>query len=148
MELGSKVKESFMNIINSAKEWGSHLIQNFIDGIMAKWEALKQTVANVAQTVKDFLGFTEPKKGPMSSFNDWPIHMMENYSHGIENAKYLVKNAVADVAADVSVLQSPLDSAELYEAVRAGASNAAISFAIGDREFTRALRDMGVQFNG
>jgi phage-related minor tail protein len=148
MELGSKVKESFMNIINSAKEWGSHLLQNFIDGIMAKWEALKQTVANVAQTVKDFLGFTEPKKGPMSSFNDWPIHMMENYSHGIENAKYLVKNAVADVAADVSVLQSPIDSAELYEAVRAGASNAAISFAIGDREFTRALRDMGVQFNG
>jgi TP901 family phage tail tape measure protein len=148
MDLGSKVKESFMNIINSAKEWGSHLLQNFIDGIMAKWEALKQTVANVAQTVNDFLGFTEPKKGPMSSFNDWPIHMMENYSHGIENAKYLVKNAVADVAADVSVLQSPLDSAELYEAVRAGASNAAISFAIGDREFTRALRDMGVQFNG
>ena len=148
MDLGSKVKESFMDIINSAKEWGSHLIQNFIDGIMAKWEALKQTVANVAQTVKDFLGFTEPKKGPMSSFNDWPIHMMENYSHGIENAKYLVKNAVADVAADVSVLQSPLDSSELYEAVRAGASNAAISFAIGDREFTRALRDMGVQFNG
>ena len=148
MELGSKVKESFMDIINSAKEWGSHLLQNFIDGIMAKWEALKQTVANVAQTVKDFLGFTEPKKGPMSSFNDWPIHMMENYSHGIENAKYLVKNAVADVAADVSVLQSPLNSAELYEAVRAGASNAAISFAIGDREFTRALRDMGVQFNG
>jgi TP901 family phage tail tape measure protein len=148
MELGSKIKESFMNLINSASEWGSHLIQNFIDGIMAKWEALKQTVANVAQTVKDFLGFTEPKKGPMSSFNEWPIHMMENYSHGIENAKYLVKNAVADVAADVSVLQSPLDSAELYEAVRAGASNAAISLAIGDREFTRALRDMGVQFNG
>lgn len=148
MDLGSKIKEGFMDIINSAKEWGSHLLQNFIDGIMAKWEALKQTVANVAQTVKDFLGFTEPKKGPMSSFNDWPIHMMENYSHGIENAKYLVKNAVADVAADVSVLQSPLDSAELYEAVRAGASNAAISFAIGDREFTRALRDMGVQFNG
>lgn len=148
MDLGSKIKDGFMDIINSAKEWGSHLIQNFIDGIMAKWEALKQTVANVAQTVKDFLGFTEPKKGPMSSFNDWPIHMMENYSHGIENAKYLVKNAVADVAADVSVLQSPLDSAELYEAVRAGASNAAISFAIGDREFTRALRDMGVQFNG
>ena len=148
MELGSKIKEGFMDIINSAKEWGSHLLQNFIDGIMARGEALKQTVANVAQTVKDFLGFTEPKKGPMSSFNDWPIHMMENYSHGIENAKYLVKNAVADVAADVSVLQSPLDSAELYEAVRAGASNAAISFAIGDREFTRALRDMGVQFNG
>jgi len=148
MELGSKIKDSFMNLINSASEWGSHLIQNFIDGIMAKWEALKQTVANVAQTVKDFLGFTEPKKGPMSSFNDWPIHMMENYSHGIENAKYLVKNAVADVAADVSVLQSPLNSAELYEAVRAGASDAAISFAIGDREFTRALRDMGVQFDG
>lgn len=148
MELGSKIKDGFMDIINSAKEWGSHLLQNFIDGIMAKWEALKQTVANVAQTVKDFLGFTEPKKGALHGSSIWPIHFMENYAHGIENAKYLVKNAVADVAADVSVLQSPLDSAELYEAVRAGASNAAISFAIGDREFTRALRDMGVQFDG
>jgi hypothetical protein len=60
----------------------------------------------------------------------------------------LVRNAVSDVAADVAILQSPLDSTELYEAVRAGASDAAISFAIGDREFTRALRDMGVQFDG
>lgn len=148
VNLGIKVKNGFMDIINSAKEWGSHLLQNFIDGIMAKWEALKQTVANVAQTVKDFLGFTEPKKGAMASFNQWPVHMMENYAHGIENAKYLVQNAVADVAADVGILQSPLDSAELYEAVKSGASDAAISFAIGDREFTRALRDMGVQFDG
>lgn len=148
MELGSKIKESFMNLINSASEWGSHLIQNFIDGIMAKWEALKQTVANVAQTVKDFLGFSCPSKGPLSDAYKYGPDFMELYAHGIENAKYLVKNAVADVAADVSVLQNPLDSAELYEAVRAGASDAAISFAIGDREFTRALRDMGVQFDG
>ena len=52
------------------------------------------------------------------------------------------------MAADVSVLSSPFDTAAMYDAVRAGASDASISLAIGDREFTRALRDMGVIFNG
>lgn len=148
MNLAVKVKDIFKDLALNALEWGQHLIENFIDGIMAKVDALKETISNVAQTVKDFLGFTEPKKGPLHGSTVWPEHFMENYSHGIENAKYLVQNAVADVAADVSVLSNPLDAAAIYEAVRSGASDAAISFGIGDREFTRALRDMGVQFNG
>lgn len=70
-----------------AKTWGNHLIENFISGIKQKWEDLKQSVANVAQTVKDFLGFSEPKKGPLSNFHTYAPDMMDLYSKGIkENA--------------------------------------------------------------
>jgi hypothetical protein len=50
------------------------------------------------------------------------------------------------VAADVAVLGNPMDYAAMYDAVKAGASDANVSFSIGEREFTRALRDMGVAF--
>ena len=70
-----------------AKAWGKDLIDNFIGGIKAKWEDLKQSVSNVAQTVKDFLGFSEPKKGPLSNFHTYAPDMMDLYSKGIkENA--------------------------------------------------------------
>lgn len=145
-QLLQKVKDKFSELKNMGKEWGEHLIQNFIDGILAKWEALKQTVANVAQTVKDFLGFTEPKEGPLHNFNSWPRHMMENYANGIEEARFLVRDAINNVAQDVTVTANPMDVNEIYDAVRSGASDATLNVAIGDREFSRTLRSLGVQF--
>ena len=147
--MGSKARETFNELINNAKEWGSHFVQNFCDGITAKMQALIDKVRSMAETVRSYLHFsTGPDVGPLKDFNQWPKHMMDNYARGIESARYIVKDAVADVAADVSVLSSPFDTAAMYDAVRAGASDASISLAIGDREFTRALRDMGVIFNG
>lgn len=147
--MGAKARETFDELLNNAKEWGSHFVQNFCDGITAKMQSLVDKVKSMAETVRSYLHFsTGPDVGPLKDFNQWPKHMMDNYARGIESARYIVKDAVADVAADVSVLSSPFDTAAMYDAVRAGASDASISLAIGDREFTRALRDMGVIFNG
>lgn len=147
-KLISSIGEKFGELADNALTWGSHLIENFINGILAKWEALKETVSNVARTVADYLSFSEPKKGAMANFNTWPKHMMQQYASGIESMRYLVQNAVADVSADVAVLENPIDSDEIYRAVRNGASDATLRLAIGDREFGRALREMGVAFNG
>ena len=144
----SSIGEKFNELADNALTWGSHLVENFINGILAKWEALKETVANVARTVADYLSFTEPKKGAMANFNTWPKHMMQQYASGIESMRFLVQNAVADVSADVAVLENPIDPDALYSAVRSGASDATLRLAIGDREFGRALREMGVAFNG
>ena len=142
------IKDKFFEFKDAAFHWGSDMIQNFIDGILAKWEALKETVANVANTVKDYLGFSEPSKGAMANFNTWPKHLMEQYAHGIENMRFVVQAAVSDVASDVAVLENPIDPTEIYDAVRVGASNANVSLSIGEREFSRSLRNMGVMFNG
>ena len=142
------IGNKFLELKNKAATWGSDMIKGFIDGILAKWEALKETLANVANTVKDFLGFSEPSKGPMKNFNDWPKHMMQNYASGIESMRFLVKNAVADVSADVAILENPINADEMYDAVRRGASDAHMSLSIGGRDFSRTLKDMGVVFGG
>lgn len=148
-DMGVNAKQKFDELLNNAKEWGSHFVQNFCDGITQKMSALIDKVRSMAETVRSYLHFsTGPDVGPLKDFNQWPKHMMDNYARGIESARYIVKDAVADVAADVSLLASPFDTAAMYNAVRSGASDADISLSIGDREFTRALRDMGVIFNG
>ena len=85
--------------LNLAKTWGKDLIQNFIDGIKQKWENLKQSVSDVAQTVKDFLGFSEPKEGPLSNFHTYAPDMMDLYSKGIkENAGKLTASLETSLA--------------------------------------------------
>ena len=144
----STITETFGNLKDKALTWGSDMIQGFIDGIKAKWEALKQSVIDVANTVKSYLGFSVPEKGPLHESMSWPKHFMENYSKGLESARYLIQTAVGDISQDIAVLENPINAAEIYDAVRSGASNANLSLSIGEREFGRALREMGVSFGG
>ena len=134
---------------DKALTWGKDMIQGFIDGIKAKWETLKQTVSDIAQSIKDFLGFSCPDKGPLSDAYKYGPDFMELYADGIKNAQYLVKNAVEDVALDMAAtMSSPLTSDDIYEAIRSGASNATTSIILNNREVTRALTGLGVQFDG
>ena len=100
IESGAKivdnVKKGFAGQVNAAKEWGKDLIQNFIDGITAKWNALVDTVRNVAQTVRNFLGFSEPELGPLSNFHTYAPDMMELFAKGIRDNEDMLKNTVAD----------------------------------------------------
>lgn len=84
-DLVSKVGEGFKSMLSSAKTWGEDMIDNFIAGIKQKWENLKNTVKNVAQSVKDFLGFSEPKKGPLSNFHTYAPDMMDLFIKGIKD---------------------------------------------------------------
>lgn len=92
MQLWDKVKEiretmheRFKEMIDFAKTWGKDMIDNFIGGIKEKWENLKQTVSDVAQGIKDFLGFSEPKSGPLSNFHTYAPDMMDLYAKGIKD---------------------------------------------------------------
>ena len=97
-DLVDKVKEGFMQKVSQAAQWGRDLIQNFIDGILAKWNNLKSTVSNVANTVKSFLGFSEPEKGPLSNFHTFAPDMMELFASGIRSNIGSVKTAITTVA--------------------------------------------------
>lgn len=78
------VKDGFLQKVNEAKQWGADLIKNFIGGITQKVKDLKNTVSGAAQAVKDFLGFSEPKLGPLSNFHTYAPDMMELFAEGIK----------------------------------------------------------------
>lgn len=85
-EIIDTVKSAIKEKIDAAKDWGKDLIQNFIDGIKQKWEDLKQGILNIANTVKDFLGFSEPKKGPLSNFHTFAPDMVNLFIEGLKDS--------------------------------------------------------------
>ena len=94
-ELMDSAKEAFMEKVEAAKQWGSDLVQNFIDGILAKWNGLVDTVRGMAQTVKDFLGFSEPKMGPLSDFHTFAPDMVELWNKGISDSEDAMRRQLA-----------------------------------------------------
>ena len=72
----------------------------------------------VADTIKDFLGFTRPDKGPLHEYEQWMPHFMQGMAKGIKNNIGLVKNAVNDVAKSMEL---PLDASASMNMAIAGA---------------------------
>lgn len=101
-EVIDQVKAGVQQKIEDAKQWGRDLISNFIQGIKDMWESLKNTVAGVAQTVSDNLGFSEPKEGPLSNFHTFAPDMMQLYAQGIRENAWRVREALDDVTAGMS----------------------------------------------
>lgn len=95
-EIIDKIKEGIHQKIEDAKNWGRDLIQKFIDGLLEKWNALKQKVSNIAQSIKDFLGFSEPKLGPLSNFHTYAPDMMKLFAQGIYDNAHVVTDAIED----------------------------------------------------
>lgn len=106
------VKDGIQEKINDAKQWGQDLIENFINGIKEKWEALKSTVSDVAASIKAFLGFSEPEKGPLSNFHTYAPDMMDLFMQGIEDNKARLLDTVADAFNFRDIIVSPSASVE------------------------------------
>lgn len=94
-DIVDEVKAGFWQKVNDARTWGRDLIDNFIGGIKEKWTSLKRTVSNVAQTVKDYIGFSEPKEGPLSNFHTYAPDMMELFAQGIRDNEGMLRNQIS-----------------------------------------------------
>ena len=87
--------ETLVGLAEKAKTWGKDLIDNFTNGIKEKLNKLKETVANVGQSIKDFLGFSEPKLGPLSNFHTYAPDMMDLFAQGIRENEHVVTDQIA-----------------------------------------------------
>ena len=82
--------------------WGTDMVDNFIKGALAERASLGDALAQIAQMIKDYLGFSEPDKGPLANFHTFGPDMMDLYASGIAGNKKKVLDAVGDVASGVS----------------------------------------------
>lgn len=90
-EIVDSIKEGFWQKIEDAKNWGKDLINNFINGIKEKWNNLKESVSNIAGTIKSLIGFSEPEEGPLSDFHTFAPDMMMLFAQGIRDNEHLVR---------------------------------------------------------
>lgn len=90
------IVDGFSGLAQSALTWGKDLLDNFIFGIKSKWEDLKSTVGQTAQSIKDYLGFSEPEKGPLSNFHTYAPDMMDLFIKGIRDNEGKLQKQIAE----------------------------------------------------
>ena len=78
------------------------MIQNFINGIQQKISDLINACKNIGSTIKDYIGFSEPDKGPLSNFHTFAPDMMKLFTQGIEENLGMVEDAISNVSASVA----------------------------------------------
>ncbi len=91
-----KVWDGLKSAISDAVTWGKDLIVNFWNGIKSKLDWLLSGVKSIGQGIADFLGFSEPKKGPLSNFHTFAPDMMELFMKGIRDNEGKLTDTVAN----------------------------------------------------
>lgn len=95
-EITSRIPEICTNIVSSfmplgaelaadALGWGVDLIDNLISGITGGISRVQDAISGVAQGIRDFIGFSEPEKGPLSNFHTFMPDMFDLLTEGVED---------------------------------------------------------------
>lgn len=89
---GAQIVEKIKSGINiqNALQWGRDLIDNFISGIKSKIGSVKDAVKGIADTVKSYIGFSEPEEGPLSNFHTYAPDMMKLFAQGIKDNEDII----------------------------------------------------------
>lgn len=91
IEVGEKISQWWEDV----KQWGRDLVENFVEGVKDMGWALEETFSDYAQGIKDFIGFSEPKKGPLSNFHSFSPDMIDLFIKGIQDNEYKVQDQLS-----------------------------------------------------
>jgi len=97
----SHIGQVFTDLAKNAFNWGKDIISNVISGIGSMIGSLVDKVKNVASTIKDYLGFSEPEKGPLSDFHTYMPDMIDLMKQGIEGNLGKLKGPMSDLASAI-----------------------------------------------
>ena len=103
----ASVKDAVWNAIKSAfsfitdldfTEYGRRLLQTFLDGILGMKDALVDGVKGVLSSVRDFLPFSDAKRGPLSDISNSGAAMVTTFSDGMEHEARRMQPTLARTA--------------------------------------------------
>ena len=94
----SHIGDVFKNLASNAFSWGKDIISNLINGIGSMISGLVNKVKDIAGTIKSYLGFSEPEKGPLSDFHTYMPDMIDLMKEGIEGNLSKLKGPMTDLA--------------------------------------------------
>lgn len=142
------IKGIMEGVASIAKTWGEHLIDNFVNGIKSKVSFVTTAVSGLANTVREYLHFSEPDVGPLSDFNTWMPDMMSQMAEQINAGVPGVRSAMQNVAGTMAGQMSPDYSGQLAsidsgigKLAAAGGGNITVPVYIGQQKFAQAVVD-------
>lgn len=86
-ETFDKVKEFMLGLPAQAFEWGSNIIKTMIDGILSMQAKLIESVTGVFEKVREFLPFSDAKKGPFSELTYSGGALITTVADGMESKR-------------------------------------------------------------
>jgi len=91
-------KNYILNLASQAYSWGRDIIQNIVNGIKSMISSVVSAVSNVASTIRSYLHFSVPDKGPLTDFEKWMPDFMHGMAEGIKKNRPLIAKAISGVA--------------------------------------------------
>ena len=82
--LVTELTNSQQSFIDTALGWGADIIDGLVDGILGGISYVEDAVSSVASSIRDFIGFSEPARGPLSNFHTYMPDMFDLLEEGIE----------------------------------------------------------------
>lgn len=103
-DLAANFLAVFGMLSDDAIIWGRDIIQGLIDGISQMFSNLTSNLSNVAGTIKDYLGFSVPERGPLHewAYNNPGEDMLKLYSEGINDGMSVLENTLAETASAIN----------------------------------------------
>lgn len=82
--------------------WGAEMIGNLIDGIKSKFSDLVDAVGEVAETIAEYIHFSEPDVGPLSNFHTFMPDMIDMMVNGINQGIPKLQKAMGGMAGSMA----------------------------------------------
>lgn len=123
MDIFDNVSNGIRSVLSNAWAWGSDLISNFVAGIWANIQSVINAAMDIGNTIRDYIGFSEPDKGPLSNFHTFAPDMMELFASGIKDNAYLIGQSFTESLAGLETavnVQGANDTPSVAPAVSAG----------------------------
>lgn len=92
----NSIATSYSNLAKNGSTWGQDLVKNLSNGIgnTSVGKTLQDTLDKIAQKIKDTLGFSEPKVGPLSNFHTYAPDMMQLFAKGVRENEHVVTDQI------------------------------------------------------
>ena len=91
------IRSAISGLVSAALNWGKDLVGNLVSGIKSKIGTVKDAVSSVGTKIKDFIGFSKPKDGPMSDADKWAPDMVDLFAKGLKDSEIVLTRTVKDV---------------------------------------------------
>jgi hypothetical protein len=105
--------DSGSEIAETALTWGADLIDNLASGITNGISIVEGAVSNVAQGIRNFLGFSEPEEGPLSNFHTFAPDMVDLFSQGIDESIPTLERSLNNMSEFVADNIPSIDMADI-----------------------------------
>lgn len=73
------------DFLDIASDWGADIIEGLVNGIFGGISYVEDAVSSVASSIRDFIGFSEPERGPLSNFHTYMPDMFDLLTEGVED---------------------------------------------------------------